>query len=79
MAFPLCVSAYAETYYDHYTAYAWAIEAGFPEAFLQTIDDDFLRKIYFDNKDAEQLEVDADVTYYSELSEDGIVPICGNN
>ena len=60
------VFATKEPAFDYDVAYRWAIDAGFPKEFIDTIDETFLEKIYYDNKDASCLEVDASCAYYQE-------------
>lgn len=55
------VFATKEPAFDYDVAYRWAIDAGFPKEFIDTIDETFLEKIYYDNKDTENLEIEATV------------------
>lgn len=52
----LVVFSMATTYFaasnhkvDSATVYNWAVDAGFPREFLNTVDEDFLLEIYLDN------------------------------
>ena len=61
MSFPVMAT---DTSVDYNTAYSWAVNAGFPVEFLDSIDEDFLYKIYNENIDVPELEVTYDVNYY---------------
>lgn len=52
----------AEDVFDYNSAYQWAVEAGFSEGFLKNISEESLRHVYYDNKDADYLEIVEEVS-----------------
>lgn len=61
----MCGSVFAADTFDYDVAYAWAIEAGFPQEFIDVIDADLLERIYNDNKEVEELDIEANQEFLS--------------
>lgn len=47
--------------FDYDLAYQWAVDSGFSEGFLNNISAESLRQVYYDNKDAENFEIEEEV------------------
>lgn len=48
--------------FDYDAAYQWAVDVGFSKGFLKNISEESLRQVYYDNKDAENLEIEEEVS-----------------
>lgn len=61
IVFSTAAPVFAQESFDYDEAYEWAIDAGYPEEFLEFISEDpsTLREIYYEFKDADELEVTA--------------------
>mgnify|MGYP000135993750 FL=1 len=68
-----------ENNFDYDYAYNWALEVGFSEGFLKGISEEALKRVYFDNIGADELDIEESVSIVS-LDDpiDGAVSTRGN-